>query len=48
MKKIVQIIMVIILSQIGLISSARAIEITAINFNGDLIGKVIADGKVVS
>lgn len=27
---------------------AAAIEITAIDFNGDLIGKVIPDGKVVS
>ncbi len=27
---------------------AQAIEITAIDFNGDLIGKVIPDGKVVS
>lgn len=30
------------------ISTARAQEITAIDFNGDLIGKVIPDGKVVS
>lgn len=29
-------------------SHARAQEITAIDFNGDLIGKVIPDGKVVS
>ena len=29
-------------------SPAQAIEITAIDFNGDLIGKVIPDGKVVS
>lgn len=29
-------------------ASAAAIEITAIDFNGDLIGKVIPDGKVVS
>lgn len=28
--------------------SAHAAEITAIDFNGDLIGKVISDGKVVS
>ena len=27
---------------------AHAQEITAVNFNGDLIGKVIPDGKVVS
>jgi len=30
------------------ISGVRAQEITAIDFNGDLIGKVIPDGKVVS
>ena len=30
------------------ISVASAQEITAIDFNGDLIGKVIPDGKVVS
>lgn len=30
------------------ISAASAQEITAIDFNGDLIGKVIPDGKVVS
>lgn len=48
MKKIVQIIMLTVLCQIGVVTSARAIEITAINFNGDLIGKVIPDGKVVS
>lgn len=28
-------------------SFARAQEITAIDFNGDLLGKVIPDGKVV-
>ena len=27
---------------------AQAQEITAVDFNGDLIGKVIPDGKVVS
>ena len=32
----------------GGISTALAQEITAIDFNGDLIGKVIPDGKVVS
>lgn len=31
-----------------LVKPAFAIEITAIDFNGDLIGKVIPDGKVVS
>lgn len=30
------------------VSVASAQEITAIDFNGDLIGKVIPDGKVVS
>ena len=30
------------------LSAAQAIEITAIDFNGDLLGKVIPDGKVVS
>ncbi len=31
-----------------IVNPAHAIEITAIDFNGDLIGKVIPDGKVVS
>ena len=30
------------------ISGIAAQEITAIDFNGDLLGKVIPDGKVVS
>ena len=30
------------------ISGAQSLEITAIDFNGDLLGKVIPDGKVVS
>ena len=30
------------------IASAHSLEITAIDFNGDLLGKVIPDGKVVS
>ena len=38
----------VILSVLVFASSAHAIEITAIDFNGDLIGKVIPDGKVVS
>ena len=36
------------LSALLFASPAAAIEITAIDFNGDLIGKVIPDGKVVS
>ncbi len=38
----------VIFSALVFASSAQAIEITAIDFNGDLIGKVIPDGKVVS
>lgn len=36
------------LSVLFFAAPAAAIEITAIDFNGDLIGKVIPDGKVVS
>ena len=35
------------IAMLSCVVSANAQEITAINFNGDIIGKVIPDGKVV-
>lgn len=44
----IRLIKIIALTFVSCIGLAKAQEITAIDFNGDLIGKVIPDGKVVS
>ena len=47
-KKILKRFLVSMLGTVLALKTVSAAEITAIDFNGDLIGKVIPDGKVVS
>ena len=46
--KITKFFSVVAIALFSCIGNVGAQEITAIDFNGDLIGKVIPDGKVVS
>ncbi len=47
LNKIKTVLKVFVIGAISLTSSAYANEITAIDFNGDVIGKVIPDGSVI-